>query len=48
MISFEMPKPNSEIRKASHTFLEPWQQDILSILEDVDLESCVIHYERDK
>lgn len=48
MISFEMPNPNGKIRKASHTFLEPWQRDILDILEDIDLESCVICYERDK
>lgn len=48
MISFEMLKPNNEIPKASHVFLEPWQQDILSILEDVGLECCVIRYERDK
>jgi len=48
MISFETLKPNNEIPKASHVFLESWQQDILSILEDVGLECCVIRYERDK
>ena len=47
MISFETLNSDGKIPRAKNVFLEAWQRDILSILEESGIDKVVIKYERD-
>lgn len=45
MISFETLNPDGKVMCYC---LQPWQRDIISILEESGIDKIVIRYERDK
>lgn len=47
MISFETLNPDGEIPRAKNVFLEAWQRDIISILEESGLDKVKIEYVRE-
>lgn len=49
MIEFEnLYYEQQEIPRAAHVLLEPWQKDILDILEATGLKEVKITYKRDE
>ena len=46
-ISFTLKKDNKKVPRAQNVFIEPWQNDIYNILQEVGIDCVVIEYTRD-